>query len=305
MAQQNTRLGIGLMLLTVLLFSLQDAFSRHLAEIYSVFVVVSLRFWFAGLLVLAQAARSPGGIRAVARTHHPLLQILRGVLLVTEVCVIVAAFVRVGLVGTHAIFVTAPLIVTALSGPVLGEKVGWRRWTAVGVGFLGVLIIIRPGADVFTPWMILPLVSAFAFALYGLLTRYVSRKDAAQTSFFWMNVAAALTITPIGLWHWEWLAGLDWLWMAALCLNAALAHFLFIRANEVAEASAIQPFAYFQLPIVAVIGVLFFDETLRPNVILGAAIVVGAGLFTLWREQQLARRQAADLALQRTISGPR
>lgn len=300
MAQQNTRLGIGLMLVTVLLFSLQDAFSRHLAEIYSVFVVVAIRFWFSGLLALAQAARSPGGIRAAARTRHPVLQILRGVLLVTEICVIVASFVRVGLVGTHAIFVTAPLIVTALSGPVLGEKVGWRRWTAVAVGFLGVLIVIRPGADVFTPWMILPLVSALAFALYGLLTRYVSRQDTAQTSFFWMNVAAAVTITPIGLWHWEWLAGLDWLWMAALCVNAALAHFLFIRANEVAEASAIQPFAYFQLPIVAVIGVLFFDEALRPHVVVGAAIVVGAGLFTLWREQQLARRQAADLALRRS-----
>lgn len=300
MKQQNTRLGIGLMLITVFLFSLQDAYSRHLAGIYSVFVVVTLRFWFSAGFAVAQAARSPGGIRAVARTRHPVLQILRGVLLVAEICIIVVAFVKVGLVGTHAIFVTAPLIVTALSGPVLGEKVGWRRWTAVGVGFIGVVIIINPGAEVFTPWLILPLASAFAFALYGLLTRYVSRSDPAQTSFFWMNVAAAGAITPLGLWHWEWLAGIDWLWMAMLCLNAALAHFLFIKANEVAEASAIQPFAYFQLPIVAAIGVLFFAETLHWNVVAGAVIVVAAGLFTFWREQQLARRAAVD----RSISNP-
>lgn len=304
MTQQNTRLGIGLMLVTVLLFSFQDALSRHLAELYSVFVVVTLRFWFSASFAVTQAARHPGGIRAVARTRHPVLQILRGALLVGEICIIVASFVKLGLVATHAIFVTSPLMVTALSGPVLGEKVGWRRWTAIGVGLVGVLIVIRPGAEVLNPWVVLPFASAFCFALYGLLTRYVSREDPAQTSFFWMNIAAAATITPVGLWHWQWLAGLDWLWMGALCLNATLAHFLFIRANEVAEASAIQPFVYFQLPTVAILGVIFFGETLRWNVVAGAAIVVAAGLFTLWREQQLARRQAADRAIQRPISDP-
>lgn len=304
MTQQNTRLGIGLMLVTVLLFSLQDALSRHMAGLYGVFVVVTLRFWFSAGFAVTQAARRPGGIRAVARTRHPVLQILRGALLVGEICIIVASFVKLGLVATHAIFVTSPLMVTALSGPVLGEKVGWRRWTAIGVGFVGVLIVIRPGAEVLSPWVVLPFASAFCFALYGLLTRYVSREDPAQTSFFWMNVAAAATITPVGLWHWQWLAGLDWLWMGALCLNATLAHFLFIRANEVAEASAIQPFVYFQLPMVAILGVIFFGETLHWNVVAGAAIVVAAGLFTLWREQQLARRQAADRALQRPTSDP-
>lgn len=304
MTQQNTRLGIGLMLGTVLLFSLQDAVSRHLAGIYSVFVVVTLRFWFSAAFAVAHAARQPGGIRATARSRNLSLQILRGVLLAAEICIIVLSFVKLGLVGTHAIFVTAPLIVTALSGPILGEKVGWRRWSAVGVGLIGVLIVIRPGAEVFSPWVVLPFASALCFALYGLLTRYVSREDAAGTSFFWMNVAAAGTITPLGLWHWEWLAGVDWLWMAALCLNSTLAHFLFIKANEVAEASAIQPFAYFQLPLVALLGVAFFGESLHWNVVAGAAIVVAAGLFTLWREQQLARRQAMDRVLQRSTSDP-
>ncbi len=96
----------------------------------------------------------------------------------------VIAFVKLGLVEAHAVFTCYPLLVAALSGPVLGESVGWRRWTAIGIGFVGVLIILQPGMHVFSPWAIVPLICAFLFALYGLLTRYVARKDAASVSLF-------------------------------------------------------------------------------------------------------------------------
>ena len=153
------------------------------------------------------------------------------------------------------------------------------------MGFAGVLVILQPGYAVFSPWALVPLASAFMFASYGLLTRYVARGDAAMVSFFWTGTVGALTATVTGVWFWEPLAPLDWGWMAALCCTAALAHWCLIRAYELAEASAVQPFAYLQLPFVAVLGLTVFGETLSTNVVIGAGIVVLAGLFTLWREK--------------------
>ncbi|MGL4311554.1 MAG: DMT family transporter [Paracoccaceae bacterium] len=283
MAEQNLRLGILLMVFTTLVFALQDVLSRHLGETYNVYMVVTVRFWAFALFVVVLAARQPDGLARALRPEYPALQILRGLLLVTEVCIMVVAFVRLGLVESHAVFTCYPLLVAALSGPVLGERVGWRRWTAIAIGFVGVLVILQPGYAVFSAAALIPLVSAFMFALYGLLTRYVARRDPAFVSFFWTGVAGAAAMTPFGLWHWQPMTPADWGMMAMLCCTAALAHYTLIRAYEVAEASAVQPFAYLQLPFIAILGVTVFDEVLKPNVVLGAVIVVGAGLFTLWR----------------------
>jgi len=285
MTQQNTRLGILLMVVTTLIFALQDGISRHLAESYNVFMVVMIRYWFFAAFVLAVASRQAGGLRRAVRTRHPWIQVLRGLLLVAEICVMVAAFVRLGLIAAHAVFTAYPLLVAALSGPVLGERVGWRRWTAIGIGFVGVLIILRPGYGVFSPLALIPLAAALMFAMYGLLTRHVARDDSAAVSFFWTGTVGAAGMTLPGLWFWEPMAPADWGWMALLCCTAALGHWFLIRAYEVAEASAIQPFAYLQLVFVSILGLALFDERLEPNVILGSVIVVGAGLFTLWRQR--------------------
>jgi drug/metabolite transporter (DMT)-like permease len=289
MTEQNTRLGIWLMVATTFVFAMQDGISRHLAGEYNVFMVVMIRFWFFAAFVMMLAARKPGGIRAAIRTRYPWLQISRGLLLALEVCVMVLAFVLLGLVESHAVFTCYPLLVAALSGPVLGEKVGWRRWTAIGIGFIGVLIILQPGLRVFSPAALIPLLSAFLFALYGLLTRYVSRGDSASVSFFWTGAVGALAMTPVGLWHWEPMSLPDWGWMALLCCTAAFAHWLLIRAYEVAEASAVQPFAYLQLVFASAIGIFVFGEALELNVAIGAAVVVCAGLFTLWRQRVKAK----------------
>jgi drug/metabolite transporter (DMT)-like permease len=289
-AIQNQRLGIFLMIATTVVFALQDGISRHLVAHNNVFMIVMIRFWFFALFVVAIAARSSGGLRAAIRSKRPVMQIFRGVLLVAEVCVMVVAFVALGLIESHAVFICYPLIIAALSGPILGETVGWRRWAAIGVGFVGVLIILQPGFAVFSPMALLPLISAFMFALYGLLTRYVARDDAASVSFFWTGVAGAVAITPFGVMHWQNMSPADWGWMATLCCTAVLGHWLLIRAYEVAEASAIQPFAYMQLIWAAALGLALFSEDLRWNVALGAALIAAAGLFTLWREQ--VRRQS-------------
>ncbi|PZQ97891.1 MAG: EamA family transporter [Cereibacter sphaeroides] len=289
MTEQNTRLGIWLMVATTFVFAIQDGISRHLAGEYNVFMVVMIRYWFFAAFVVALAARTPGGLAGVLHTKFPVLQVTRGLLLAFEVCVMVVAFVTLGLVASHAVFTSYPLLVAALSGPILGEEVGWRRWTAIGIGFVGVLIILRPGFAVFSPAALIPLFSAFLFALYGLLTRYVARGDAAPVSFFWTGVVGAVAMTPLGLWNWQSMALADWGWMALLCCTACFAHWLLIRSYEVAEASAVQPFAYLQLVFAATIGITVFGEKLEPNVAIGAVVVVCAGLFTLWRQRVRAK----------------
>lgn len=282
---QNTRLGIWLMIATTFVFAIQDGLSRHLAGSYNVWMVVMLRYWFFAAFATAMAARAPGGLQAAIRSNLPKVQLFRGVLLALEICVMVIGFVALGLVESHAVFATYPLLIAALSGPVLGEKVGWRRWTAIGIGFVGVVIILSPGSGVFSVEALIPLAAATMFALYGLLTRYVGRVDAATVSFFWTGVGGAVVMTGIGIWHWEPMSLTDWGFMALLCCTAALSHWLLIRAYEVAEASAIQPFAYLQLVWASGIGLWVFGETLRTNVAIGAGVVVAAGLFTLWRQR--------------------
>ena len=288
--QQNTRLGIWLMIATSLVFAVQDGLSRHLAGTYNVWMVVMLRYWFFAAFVVVMAARAPGGLRAAVRSARPRVQIFRGVLLSLEICVMVLGFVALGLIESHAVFATYPLLIAALSGPILGEKVGWRRWAAIGIGFVGVLFILEPGITVFAVEALIPLAAATMFALYGLLTRYVGRHDPASVSFFWTGTVGAVVMTAIGVWHWEPMSAGDWAFMAMLCGTASLSHYLLIRAYEVAEASAIQPFAYLQLVFATSIGIMVFGETLRVNVAIGGAIVVAAGLFTLWRQRVTAAR---------------
>lgn len=285
-AGNNTRLGIAFMIATSVVFASQDGISRHLAGEYNVYMVVMIRYWFFAAFVITIASRKAGGILAAARTARPVIQITRGALLAAEICVMVTGFTILGLVESHAVFAAYPLLVAALSGPILGESVGWRRWSAIGVGFIGVLFILKPGLGVFNPAAIIPLIAAVMFATYGLLTRYVARDDSTATSFFWTGTVGAVGMTAVGLWFWEPMTATDWMWMGALCVTGSLGHWLLIRCYEVAEASAVQPFAYFQMVFAAGVGILVFGEALQTNVLIGALIVVAAGLFTLWRERQ-------------------
>ncbi|WP_170384014.1 DMT family transporter [Ruegeria atlantica] len=284
--QNNSRAGIALMIAATVVFALQDGISRHLAGTYNTYMVVMIRYWFFAAFVIALAARAPGGLKAATHTSQLGLQVFRGVLLAAEICVAVFGFTVLGLIDSMAVFICYPLLVAALSGPVLGEKVGWRRWAAIGVGCIGVLIILQPGVGVFNPWAVIPLISALMFAVYGLLTRYVAREDSAATSFFWTGIAGAVAMTVVGMWFWEPMAQGDWLWMALLCVSGVSGHWLLIKCYEMAEASAVQPFAYFHLVWAAILGITVFGEALRPEVVLGAALVVSAGLFTLWRERR-------------------
>ena len=288
MTKQNERLGILLMIITTIVFASQDGLSKYLATEYNVYMVVMIRYWFFAAFVISMSSRRTGGIKRVAKTKSPILQIFRSVILVAEMCITILAFTLLGLAETHAIFASYPLIIAMLSGPILREYVGWRRWLAISVGFVGILIILNPGNGIFSPYALVPLAGAILFALYGLLTRYVGQYDNSSTSFFWTGVVGSIAMTVIGLNFWDPVSRSDWSIMLLLSASGVVGHYLLIKCYEVAEASAVQPFAYLQLIWASMIGIIIFEEQITTNVLIGACIIVGAGLFTLWRERKVS-----------------
>ena len=288
MTKQNERLGILLMIITTIVFASQDGLSKYLATEYNVYMVVMIRYWFFAAFVISMSSRRTGGIKLVVKTKSPILQIFRSLILVAEMCITILAFTLLGLAETHAIFASYPLIIAMLSGPILGEYVGWRRWLAICVGFIGILIILNPGNGIFSPFALVPLAGAILFAIYGLLTRFVGQYDDSSTSFYWTGVVGSIAMTVIGLNFWDPVSRSDWSVMLLLSASGVVGHYLLIKCYEVAEASAIQPFAYLQLIWASMIGIIIFGEQITTNVLIGACIIVGAGLFTLWRERKVS-----------------
>ena len=274
------------------IFSFQDAVSKHLGDHYSPIFITMIRYWAFAAFCILLASRKQGGIRAAAKTTRPFLQIMRGVMLAVEVMIVITAFAHAGLAHSTAVLAATPLVVTVLSIPFLGEHVGWRRWSAIVVGLIGVLLILKPDAAGFLdPWLLLPVLCCFMYAVYLIATRLVSRTDTPATSFFYTGVAGAVAATLVGPFFWTDLVGWDKAWMGLLCITGMTGHYLVIRAYELLDASAAQPITYLGLVYASFFGVLLYGETLTWNIIAGSVIVVGAGVFTIWREY-VRRHQA-------------
>ena len=175
-----------------------------------------------------------------------------------------------------------------MSGPILGEKMSVKRWLAVSLGCVGVLVILRPGAGVFTWAALLPLASAFMFALYSVLTRLTTRDEPFFAAFFWPPIIGLVLSTVVGLPHWQTVAPLDWVYMMLYASVSVVSNWLLQKTYQVAEASVVQPYAYLQIVFVTVIGITIYGEVLHPQVAIGAAIVVLAGLFALMQARKAA-----------------
>ena len=285
-SSRNPRLGILLMVATVATFAAQDGFSRALAGEYNTLMVVMIRYWaFAGF-VLVLALRRPEGFRAAIRTDKLPAQLLRGMLLVAEICLIIWGYTLIGLIESHAIFAICPLLVVALSGPILGERLSWQRWAAVAAGMAGVLVILRPGMGVFSWAAALPLGSAFLFALYSVLTRLTTRSERTFPAFFWPAILGAILMTAIGLPNLQPLDPADIAPLAMYCGLSILSHWLLLKTYEQIEASRVQPYAYLQIVFVTMIAMTVFGERLSLPVAIGTAIVVASGMFALAQERK-------------------
>ena len=282
--QNNILLGIGLMVVTTFMFSAMDGVSRFLAERNNVFTLVTMRYWFIAIIMIISCAFIKNSLTKILYTKQPFIQFMRGLILSLNNCLVVYTFTLLGLVETHAIIACYPLIVAGLSVPFLGEKFGWRRWTAIFIGFIGVIIILRPSTNLISQGSIFALMGAVMFAVYLILTRYVSRQDQAITSFFWTGIGGTVTMSIISLFIWDTIPEEDYVWLFIMCLLSATSHFMMVKTLQVAEASVIQPFSYLQLVFGSIIGVTIFAESINSMIVIGVIVVIGSGLFTTWRE---------------------
>jgi drug/metabolite transporter (DMT)-like permease len=251
-------------------------------------MIIMIRYWvFAGFVTIL-ALRRPEGPRAAIRSGRLGAHLVRSCLLVAEICMIVWGYTLIGLIESHAIFAICPLLIVALSGPILGERIVWQRWAAVGAGMVGVLIILRPGMGVFSWAAILPLASAFFFALYSVLTRLTTRDEPTFPAFFWPGVIGALLMTGLGLPALEPMAPQDMAFLAAYCALSIFSHWLLLKCYEQIEAARVQPYAYLQIVFVTIIGITIYGEVLELPVAIGTAVVVAAGLYALSLERKPA-----------------
>ena len=272
------------MVVTTFMFSAMDGVSRFLAERNNVFTLVTMRYWFIAMIMIISCLFLKNSLTKILYTKQPYKQFTRGLILSLNNCLVVYTFTLLGLVETHAIIACYPLIVAGLSVPFLGEKFGWRRWTAIFVGFVGVIIILRPSTNIISEGSIFALIGAIMFAVYLILTRYVSKQDSAITSFFWTGIGGTVTMSIISLFIWNNILEEDYLWLFIMCLLSASSHFMMVKTLQVAEASVIQPFSYLQLVFGSIIGVTIFSESINSMIVIGVIVVICSGLFTTWRE---------------------
>lgn len=284
--------GIWLMIAASAALAVQDGFSRKVAGDYNTIMVVAFRYGIFALFVLGRAMRRAEGFRAAVSTRRIGLHGLRGLALIADILLMVQAFTVIGMVQAHAVFAACPLLVMAMSGPILGERISLARWGAVAMGLVGVLVILRPGGDVFTLAALMPLGSAFMWGLYSVLTRATTRAEPAFPAFFWPPVLGAVILAPLGWWFWQPVAPGDWPYLLAYAGVAIFGSWLLTLAYEAAEASVLQPFAYLLSVFSVVVGLVVFDERLELLVALGGAIVCAAGILALILARREDRRRA-------------
>jgi drug/metabolite transporter (DMT)-like permease len=287
--------GILLMLGVGLSFTVLDATAKHLTQSLPVMEVA----WGRYLFHLAVLPLFLGGqtLRSAFRSARPGLQILRSSLLLGSTVFFFLAVKHIPLADATAIGFVSPLLVTALSVPLLREPVGIRRWIAVIVGFASVLLIIRPGFGMVHWAMSLPVLTAACFALYQITTRILSRSDGAATTYFF-SATVGLAVTTVWL-PAIWVVPDLWDWLSLIFLGAAggFSHYLLIRAFAIAPASLLAPFAYAQLIWSITIGYLWFGDFPDLWTIGGGAIICVSGLYVLYRERRLSRARAGEAAV--------
>lgn len=286
-ARNEALTGIFLMVAAVSLFPASDALSKYLVGTYDVLQVVWIRYVVQFAVVLA--ALAPRSRWHLMRTRRPGLQAVRGFFTILSTVTFVAALGYVPLVDAVTLLFSSSLMLVALSVPLLGERVGIHRWSAVIIGFAGVLVVMRPGLGVLHWAAIGALVSAFSNAIYQIATRALAVTDRAVTTFFFVNVAGVVLLGPAMFFVWLPMTWEAWVWVIAAGLLSGAGHYLLIRAFDHASASVLAPFNYAQIVSATLIGYFWFSEIPDLWTMIGLVIVVGSGLYVLHRERRAAQ----------------
>jgi drug/metabolite transporter (DMT)-like permease len=251
-------------------------------------LVVWLRFLVHA--VLSAALLAPRLARGALRSRRPKLQMLRALFLPVMTGLNFWALQYLQLAETGSIQFSVPIIIALIAAPMLGERMDRARWAAIAVGFVGVLIIVRPGTQGFHPALILSLITAFLYALFNLLTRQLAAHDSPETSQLYSSVGATLVLLPFALAAWQTPAStLQWGLLVLIGTAGGLGHYLLALAHRYAPASVLAPFLYQQIIWMMLLGYLVFGDVPDRAVIIGAAIVIASGGYLLYRERRAAR----------------
>jgi drug/metabolite transporter (DMT)-like permease len=280
----DERRGILWMLLTMFLYVSMNAFAKELMLTYPVPQVLWARYFFQMVFVVLILRHRLGPFLA---TGNLKLQLGRSVMLLTSSILFFIAMSQLPLADITAIMFVGPLLVTALSMPILGEHVGRRRWTSVIVGFIGALIIIRPGAGIMHAAALLPLGAALAYAFYEMTTRILSRTDRTVTTLVYSASIGTLVLSCAVPFF--WLPPDPWAWfmLASMGVLAGGGHFAVIKAFEAAPAATVTPFGYTTLLWATFYGFVLFDELPDGWTLFGAGIVILSGLYIFNRERTI------------------
>lgn len=299
-----TALGTLCAVLAVILFSANDVAIKSLSDGYALHQVVLIRSVIGLFVVLAVIAPLTGGL-AIMRTARLRMHLLRGSFVVFSNLTFFLGLAAMPLAEAVAIFFVSPLVITIFSVVFLGETVGPRRWAAIALGFVGVLVMVRPGTAAFQPASLLPLVAAFCYAGMHIVTRRIGGTESAATMAFYIQAMFLCVCAVMGLsvgWGqfadqsdpslafllraWDWPRIADLPVFLLIGAGTAFAGYLVSQAYRVAEASLIAPFEYLALPMAVVWGMVVFGEYPSAGDYLGMALILSAGLFMVWRDGQ-------------------
>ena len=286
--------AIGLMCLAVALFSALDTSAKYLATQAHLPVVQIVWSRFLGQFLIMLSMLSVLPIAAFLRTRKLKLELLRSFLMVSTTAGNFLALRHLRLDQTISVVFMAPLIVALLAGPFLGEWVGWRRMTAIFIGFVGVLIVVHPGIGGLHPAFLFAFASMLAYAFFMLLTRYLAAYDPPLVMLFYSVLLGAFALAPFALWGWVWPQTLvQWLILAMLGVLGGTGHYLFIHAYRLAPASTVAPFIYMQLLTMVMFGLIVFGDVPDVWTLVGASVIVGSGIYLLNRDRRLREEVAA------------
>lgn len=276
--------GVALLIAGVSLFAVVDAAGKLLSEHHSVVQIVWARYAFALAVLLAS---TPLGLwRGVLRVQRPLLQVGRALMPVVASFAVVMGLTLLPLAEVTALTFASPLVVVALAGPLLRERSTLHDWIGVITGFIGILVIVRPGGDAVAWAAIFPLICAFCFALFQLATRLVGRHDEPTATLAWTIAVGLVVTTPLLLVDWRPVGAGAWALMVLSGVAFGGAQLALIRAFRLAPAAVLTPFTYTQIVPAALFGLVLFGAVPDLWVIVGTLIVIGAGVYVVRRRAQ-------------------
>jgi drug/metabolite transporter (DMT)-like permease len=286
MAVQHSKplIGIALMVSAMLVMPFLDVVAKFLGQQNVPIIQIVWARLFFGMAMTAPLVVHSEGVKALV-PHHPIMHLLRAALVGVATTLFFGALKFQGIAETLAIYFVQPLVVTMLSPLVLGEKVGVRRWLAVLVGFIGTLIIIRPGFQSVNPGMLMALGAGTCSGIYMLLTRIIASQGRAIANTFYTSLAGAILSSVAVMFVWKEPTLNQWLLFPLLAFFATLGNYLAIRAMEYAEASLLAPFGYTEMIMAVIAGWYFFGDFPDGWTFVGVGILIACAIYISYRER--------------------